>query len=73
MVKYFSESMKIEPGMVAHSYILRIPSVEAGVGRSQVQGQPGHTMKTVKCCVMNNDKCTKSSFFSTLSVPIATK
>lgn len=60
MVKYFSENMKIEPGMVAHICILRIPLWRQRQEDFKFKASLDHT---VKCCVKENDKCIKSNNF----------
>lgn len=57
MVKYFSENMQIEPGMVAH---IRISLWRQRQEDLKFKASLDHT---VKCCVKENDKCIKSSYF----------
>lgn len=56
MVKYFSENMQIESGMVAH---IRISLWRQRQEDLRFKASLGHT---VKCCVKEN-KCLKSSYF----------
>lgn len=60
MVKYFSENMKIEPGTIAHICIDRISLWRQRQEDLKFKASLDHT---VKCCVKDNDKCIKSSYF----------